>query len=79
MTPDLLVRIGIALFGTEEWQLRLCKALQVSIRTVQRWAAGTQPMPESLAEDLIEILGAKRAAITTVLRDLIVLQRASAK
>lgn len=71
MTPALLTRAGIALFGTEEWQSGLSKALQVNIRTIQRWCAGTQEMPATLKEDLVEIVGGKRAALNNVLRELL--------
>lgn len=72
LTPDFLCRIGIALAGsTEEWQAALSKALQVNTRTIQRWHAGQLAMPDSLAEDLVEILGARRYAIGECLRQLI--------
>lgn len=71
LPPDLLTRIGVALYGPEEWQLGLSKALQVSVRTVQRWCAGTMDMPPALKEDLVEIVGAKRAALNNVLRELL--------
>ena len=71
VTPDLLARTGIALFGTEEWQAGLSKALLVNIRTIQRWVAGSQDMPPSLKEDLVEIVGGKRAALNNVLQELL--------
>lgn len=71
MTPELLCRCGIALVGSDEWQSGLAKVLQVNIRTIQRWYSGKLPMPESLREDLIEILGARRAACSEMLRQLI--------
>lgn len=45
MTPDLLRKIGEALYG-ERWQSSLAAELGVSDRTVRRWVAGVdQPRP----------------------------------
>lgn len=40
MTPDLLTRVGTALYGTR-WQTDLAAALDVNHRTIRRWAAGS--------------------------------------
>ena len=53
ITPDHLRRVGLAIWQTrEDWKAKLAHALQVDRRTVQRWCAGTAPIPKSLAFDL---------------------------
>src|SRR4051794_19888140 len=44
MSPDLLRRIGVALYG-EHWHSDLARDLVVPRRTVQRWEAGDAPVP----------------------------------
>lgn len=69
MTPEFLGRCGKALFGTS-WQSELSRALNVSDRTVRRWAAGTSPVPESVAEEIAKLLSERGADIEALLRDL---------
>lgn len=40
---DLFSAIGAALYGPH-WQSEMARALDVNIRTVQRWAAGTNEL-----------------------------------
>jgi hypothetical protein len=46
MTPDLLRRMGAALYG-ERWQLELAEALGVSDRSMRYWVAGS-PIPQGI-------------------------------
>lgn len=62
MSPDLLREIGEALYG-ERWQTPLAQALGVAVRTMQRWAAGTQPIRESLRDDLRPLLTSRGATL----------------
>jgi len=48
MTRDLFCRVGAALYGPR-WQSELARDLGVSDRTVRRWAAGEQPIPDTAA------------------------------
>ncbi len=69
MTPELLGRCGKALFGAS-WQSELSRALGVADRTVRRWAAGTSPVPESVAGEIAKLLSERGADIETLLREL---------
>lgn len=54
-----LESVAIALFG-QQWQTPLSRALDVNIRTVQRWAAGENPPPVSIWADLADLCAARR-------------------
>lgn len=54
MTPERLIEIGILLYGPH-WQQPLGVALRVSRRNILRWAAGTAPIPEGVAGELIDL------------------------
>jgi hypothetical protein len=60
MTPAELADIGRALYG-ERWQSALARAIAVSDRTMRYWAAGERPIPEGVAEDIVERAGRDRA------------------
>lgn len=57
----LLHECGEALYGPR-WQSELARDLDVSIRTMQRWAAGTTDVPVGLYVDLLR-LTQERAAV----------------
>lgn len=65
MTPDLLRRVGEALYG-EHWQAPLAVDLNVAVRTVQRWATGERPMPQNLPAELAGVIGDRREALGTL-------------
>ncbi|KQY83734.1 hypothetical protein [Pelomonas sp. Root1444] len=50
----LLVEAGEALYGPR-WQTDLANDLGVSDRTVRRWAAGTQDVPQGAYTDLLRL------------------------
>lgn len=50
----LLVEAGEALYGPR-WQSDMARDLDVSIRTMQRWAAGTTDVPQGLYVDLLRL------------------------
>lgn len=52
LTPDDLSRIGIALYG-EYWQTPLARYLKVADRTVRRWFAGENAIPDTLPDELV--------------------------
>ncbi len=58
MTAMEFRRAGRELFGGEGWQLCLARLLAVNIRTVQRWAAGQNEIPDDLAPLLAKVLEA---------------------
>lgn len=58
LSPALLREIGETLDGPS-WQTPLAARLGVAVRTVQRWAGGTSPVPDGLASELVEHLERK--------------------
>lgn len=50
----LLAECGEALYGPR-WQSDLARDLQVSDRTMRRWAAGTTDVPAGLYVDLLRL------------------------
>lgn len=46
--------IGLAIYG-ENWSRPLAAALGVSMRIVQRWAAGQTPIPADIAANVREL------------------------
>jgi transcriptional regulator GlxA family with amidase domain len=61
----LLAEAGEARYGPR-WQSELARDLDVSIRTMQRWAAGTTDVPAGLYVDLLR-LTQERAAVLDAL------------
>jgi hypothetical protein len=51
----LLHECGEALYGPR-WQSELARDLDVSIRTMQRWAAGSIDVPTGLYLDLLHLM-----------------------
>jgi hypothetical protein len=66
---ELLRRVGEALYG-DYWQSILARNLGISRRTMQRWAAGLNPVTPSIWSGLDELL-ARRTAPITELRGLL--------
>lgn len=58
----LLVECGEALYGPR-WQSDLARDLDVSDRTVRRWAAGTTDVPPGVYVDLLRLTQERAAAL----------------
>ena len=69
MSPDLLCRIGAALYG-EHWHSSLAHDLGVPRRTVQRWAAGDARPPPTLRRDLARLVAARQDELGKLYREL---------
>lgn len=52
---SFLAECGESLFGTK-WRVDLAQALDVSERTVRRWAAGTSPVPGDVWTEIDALL-----------------------
>ena len=65
----LLERLGALLYGPE-WQSPLARALDVNLRTMQRWAAGIHQPPERLWGDIAALLRERRIEIDAALAEL---------
>lgn len=69
MTPsDRLSAAGRALYG-QLWQSALARDLDVSDRTMRRWAAGQEP-PATVWADIRSLLAARREQIRETLRSI---------
>lgn len=70
MTPEQLANIGTLLYGPR-WKTELANRLNVNVCTVHRWAAGeTLDSRMSLAEEFIEVIDERIAALTQLLEGL---------
>lgn len=69
MTPDLLREVGEALYGPR-WQSALAADLDVTDRTMRRWAAGDGPIPDGVRDDLRAAIKARRAKISDLAKRL---------
>lgn len=68
MTPELLRRIGAALYGEgRHWPELLAIDLAVATRTCQRWASGTREIPD--IDDECAALVHERARGLAILAD----------
>lgn len=65
----LIVAVGSALFGSR-WQSELARELEVSDRTVRRWAAGEFEPPPGVYAQLLEMLRERRRAFPALARRL---------
>lgn len=68
MTTALLHEAGEALYGPL-WQSELARELGVSVRTVQRWAAG-KPVPPSVWPEIRALAGRRGLTLVKVRRKL---------
>lgn len=50
----LVIAVGQALYG-QQWQSALARDLGISDRTMRRWIAGAQPVPDGLKVDLLRL------------------------
>jgi transposase-like protein len=50
----LVIAVGQALYG-QQWQSALARDLGVSDRTMRRWVAGAQEVPDGLSVDLLRL------------------------
>lgn len=65
MTPKILHAVGTALFGPR-WQSDLARAVDVSERTMRRWAAGDVEMPEGLRTDILVLIYRRLAELQNI-------------
>lgn len=68
MTPALLRSVGLALYGPH-WQTFLARDLEVSDRTIRRWAGGMYPIPDIRAE-LFLLLRDRREKVAALMAEL---------
>jgi hypothetical protein len=71
---DLLRAAGAALYG-QRWQSDLARDLGVAIRSVQRWDAGSHPIPDTIWSELCTLLKVRAVEIIEMRRKLRALAR----
>lgn len=62
MSSKLLSDVGTALYGPR-WQTELSRAIDVSDRTVRRWAAGADDVPDGVYYELLALLTEKASQV----------------
>jgi hypothetical protein len=72
MTPDLLHRVGEALFG-ERYQVALANALGVNDRTMRRWISGDSAIPDTLCIDLFNLCLNREDVLRKIRNELVAL------
>ena len=75
MTPEQFARIGAALYGPQWGAPDFSADLGVSERRVRRWISGKEPIPISLAPELIELCTRLRSELDEIVRGLEALAR----
>jgi len=63
MTHELLRHVGEALYGAR-WQSELARALEVSDRTMRRWASDAGAIPDGVDDDLRRLCEKRGAEIS---------------
>lgn len=62
---ELVREVGPLLYG-EQWQSPLARALGVSVRTVQRWAADRSVPPAGVRAELEALVKRRRAELDVI-------------
>jgi len=65
----MIERVGQALYG-ENWVSGLAGVLDVDKRTVQRWAAGTEPVPGGIWRELLALAQGRERELPILIHDL---------
>lgn len=66
---ELMQRAGTALFG-EQWVSPLARAIEINVRTAQRWAAGEWPVDPERLRPLATLIPSRRAELRRALAEL---------
>jgi DNA-binding XRE family transcriptional regulator len=70
VTPNLITRIGIALWGDHGWQGQMARQLDVDRRTIQRWKNGEYNPPIGVYSELKKIAAEKIQNIQQTLAEM---------
>ena len=64
MTPnhETLRHAGVALYG-QLWQSALAEALDINLRTMQRWAAGTNAINPNIWQEIAKLCRSRDKAL----------------
>lgn len=69
MTPALLLRVGRALYGTPDFRHQMAADLNVAVREVSRWRAGTSPVPYGVERELRRRVEALQTEVGAILAE----------
>lgn len=69
MTPALLTRAGVALYG-RDFKGALADDLGVTSATVRRWCSGREAIPDGLRTELLALFERRQAEVDCVIRKL---------
>lgn len=76
VTPNLITRIGTALFG-EQFRPQLAGALFVRRDTVERWCADREAVPDGVWVEIIDLLNDRELETVNLRHEVICLRLAS--
>ena len=69
LSIELLCRVGETLYG-DQWKTYLARALDVTPRSMRRFAVGDLLIPRRFPAELIEIIEQRRADLRSLAREL---------
>jgi len=65
MTPETLREAGEALYGAL-WQSALARDLGINERTMRRWVAGDNAIPESIRSEILGMVRQRAATLNRI-------------
>lgn len=68
MTIDQLTTAGQLLYG-DQWQANLARSLNVDVRRIRHWTAGTRPVSDFVDKEVRQLLIEKQKKIDDFLKN----------
>lgn len=68
MTIDQLTTAGQLLYG-DQWQANLARSLNVDVRRIRHWTAGTRPVSDFVDKEVRQLLIDKQKKIDDFLKN----------
>lgn len=68
MTIDQLTTAGQLLYG-DQWQANLARSLNVDVRRIRHWTAGTRPLSDFVDKEVKQLLIDKQKKIDDFLKN----------
>lgn len=68
MTIDQLITAGQLLYG-DQWQANLARSLNVDVRRIRHWTAGTRPISDFVDKEVRQLLINKQKKIDDFLKN----------
>ena len=68
MTIDQLTTAGQLLYG-DQWQANLARSLNVDVRRVRHWTAGTRPVSDFVDSEVRQLLADRAKMINDFLKN----------